>query len=329
MKHIVAVPPGAGAPASAAQRECPAMHPYRGSPPCHTARVHRPGGCAYCMRPRLRHRTGWRTFGALLFGVAGPGASLLVNAQMHVVDLGVLGTAALLGTMLSVLLHLWLAPVAFEPASRQLIVGAPRSLALRLLLVGCSAFSVTTCVYLALLFIPLLPLSIILVVYGGLGLCGLTPYPAATLAVMHLVRDVRALRARVGRRWAYALALAALLAPPAGIGALAAVHAVRRQQVASAVSELAGTPQHSRLRMGAIAALAGTEDQVVDLYMKSELPGERRLLAETYHRLTDSTLHEAVHRRRKERRHSLIQPFSFLHGAGAFGGNFLWFSRGW
>jgi hypothetical protein len=250
-----------------------------------------------------------RTVLVIVGGVVLPGVSLVLNEAFHVVDLGPVGTGAILLAMVSALGHLvwsWRRP---EP---------PASSAWRVLLLGGSLVGVLTWGYLALLFVPLVPLSVIALLWMGLGLCGLCPYGALAIAVIHTVRDVRALSERFRRRAVIAFALAMLVLPVAVVGVVGLYHHRRRQEIGRALQRVAAFAPWSTERMRAISSLGGREEQLVETYLVAEKQADRALIAEVYRRLADRTLNRSVEEKARGQ-HALIRPLGFVRGIPVFG----------
>jgi hypothetical protein len=189
------------------------------------------------------------------------------------------------------------------------------------LLLGAAALSCLTWGYLALLFFPLLPLSLIAVIFLGLGFCGLCPFAALAVSTVQLVRDYRAVRERLPRSWAVAGLLAPLLVPPATAISTVVVTHHRRARLAAAVARVQALPRFSTERMRAIAALAGSEQRLVHLYVSRVEPDQRLVIAEAYHRLTDEPLDGSVLQREGRGDRALLRPFAFLDGDSPFSEN--------
>jgi len=296
--------------------------PYRSSPWYDPREVHRPCECPRCRRKATRRppRMGWRIALVVLGGVALPAASLLCNEALGVVDLRVAGAAAILLSMASVLGHLVLSPCRVDTERGKVRHFPPDSTVLCILLLAGAVLGCVTWGYLALLFLPLLPLSAIAVVFFGLGLCGLCPFFALPVSIVQAVRGFRALRERIGRGRTIALTVTLSLAAPAtAASAMLLVH-VQRSRNQALLDTIDSQPEGSATRMTAIAALAGAEQQLVPMFVATEDHRRRQLIAQAYHRLTDTTINAAVERRRQRRRRSgplaqaLIRPFGPLEG---------------
>jgi hypothetical protein len=258
-----------------------------------------------------------------LGGILLPIVSVLVNLELRVVALGAPGTVAILVSVAATLANLVLYPRRKVPAGFGAVVGSrgrrrweivhapPRSTALRVLLLAGALFSCLTWGYLALLFLPLTPLSIIAIIALGLGLCGLCPHLAVTVSVIQAVHAARAVSRRLGRRWALAVTLGTLLLPSALLCGLGVSAHLGRARVSRAVDRIADTGPNTVERMQAIARLEGLEDRLVDCYLATQNRSRHALYAEAYLRLTDRRINEPVHRRLQGAR-APIQPLWFL-----------------
>jgi len=300
-------------------------HPFRAAPWYEPELEHRPCQCPSCRQgstalgePRLMV---FRLLLVVLGGVALPVASLLVNAQLHVVELGTGGTVLVALSALATLANLVLYRRRRRRGDRTVLHSPPRStvlLALLLLgaLLGCLSWG-----YLALLFLPIAPLSVIAILFFGLGLCGLCPYGALSISIIQATHAARALAARIGRRAVLSLVLASLILPPLGAAALAVHAAAARRAVDRALDRIAQEAPHSARRMAAIAALSGEEDRLVERYLSSHTRQRQEVLAEAYLRLTDRTINQPVQDRLDRRGsrftgQSLIRPWWFLEEGG-------------
>jgi hypothetical protein len=301
-------------------------HPFRESPWYDPEVVHRPCECPACQQERASAARPvlmpLRIVLVVLGGVALPLVSLLVNLELHVLALGALGHAAVLLSVLATLANLVLNPRRRARRAgkhrRPVVSAPPRSTALRIaLLVGALA-SCVTWGYLALLFLPLAPISVVAILFVGLGLCGLCPFGALSIAMIQAYHATRAVAERIGRRRARALVLAGLLLPPVAAVALGTRALLERRQVLRAVDRVARTAPHSAERMLAIAELRGLEQRLADCYVASADRSQHEILAEAYLRLTDTPINAAVSRRhnwRRGNRGALIRPWWFLEGA--------------
>lgn len=306
-------PPPAAAPAP--------PHPFRAAPwyePEAGDRTHRPCQCPHCRAKRRGLRPGRplaRTLAVALGGVLLPLVALAVNTQIPVVHLGPLGTAWLAFGALSALAHLIWSPVLRDPdRGDALRHRAPRALAGRLALLAASLWSGLFAAYLALLFLPILPLCLVAVIAMGLGLCGLSPYTALGVALAQIVQDARAVARTMGRRataWTVVLLLGL---PLLGLGGVGGQAAFNRHRLELELAKIALLPPHSDARMEAIAAMEGRQETLVQAYLASADREQHRLLAEVHLRLTDHALAEEVRRRLQTRRQTVIFPWWFLHG---------------
>jgi hypothetical protein len=252
----------------------------------------------------------------VLGGIALPLVALLANLRFHVVALGIWSTAAILLAILGAAANLLLCPIRRDPATRELRCQPPSSTALRVVLCLGALWGCLVHGYFSLLLLPLLPISAIAILFFGLGLCGLSPYPALAIAVIQSRRGLRAVGERLGRRRAIVLGLAAFLLPLLTIAGLITARALGHRQLEGAILRIASAAPHSEERMRAIATLQGQEHTVVEAYLESSERGRRELLAEVYLRLRDQPLHDEVEARARDRREALVRPFWFLDGAG-------------
>jgi hypothetical protein len=257
-------------------------------------------------------------------GVVLPAASLSLNEAMTVVDLGTFGAAGVAMAALSALANLLLSPRRRDPATGRMRHDPPRSLLLRLALLWSAALSCVLWGYLALLFLPLLPLSVVAVIFFGIGLCGLTPYGAAAIAVIHTVRGYRAVRGDLGRRWAFAALVIPLLLPVlvgAGGGLEERYH---RRAMGRLLDAAAATRPFSRQRMELISRLEGYQRRLIEGYLRTEDRERRALIAEVYLRLEDTTLNQAVDHRYEQTSQHIIRPWWFLQGVSPLHHQRLW-----
>lgn len=302
-------------------------HPFR-SAAWYDPRVeHRPCLCPQCKprnKPRGRAAQGLRVALVIAGGVVLPLVSVLINANMHVVDLGVAGTAAIALSVLSVLAHLLLFPGHRDLETLQVTQRPPSSTALRLALLCGALISSLTWGYLALLFLPILPLSFIALVVLGLGLCGLCPYGALAISLIHAVRDARAVRERLPRRWTVAVVSGLVLAPVLAMAGTALLRLHHRHNLEQAVSRIADLEPFSVARMQAISRLRGYDDHIVDSYLATTDSDQHQVLAEVYLRLTDGELNRRVQQRVSRQRRSLIRPWWFVSGGRPLSTDHLW-----
>jgi hypothetical protein len=303
-------------------------HPFR-DPAWYDPKVeHRPCQCPRCqggqpavdVPPKLMVG---RIILVALGGILLPIVSVLINLELRVVELGTLGTVAILISVAATLANLVLYPRRKVPAQLGVIAGSrgrkrweivhapPGSATLRVLLLVGALFSCLTWGYLALLFLPLAPISVIAIIALGLGLCGLCPHLSVTVSVIQAVHAARAVSRRLGRRWALAVVLGTLLLPPALLAGLGVNVYLGRAHVRRAVDRIADTGPHSVERMQAIARLEGLEDRLVDCYLATQDRSRHALYAEAYLRLTDRRINEPVYERLSSAR-APIQPLWFL-----------------
>lgn len=289
-------------------------HPFR-APAWYDPRLtHQPCLCPRCRPPRqgpeLRPL---RIMVVVACGVLWPLAALFVNAIFLVVELGTCGHLGLLLAVAATLANLVLCPSRRDPSSGRVEVRAPRASWLRAVLLLGSLWGCLVWGYLGLLMLPLLPLSLIAIIWQGLGLCGLTPFVALGVSLVQARRAVAVTTQRVGRPATALLVAAGLLLPPlvcAGAGFLA-----RRRQawLEAELGRIAGRAPHSEQRLTAIAGLAGRERWLPALYPKLRGAEEQRAAAEAYLLLTDERINEPVARRFQQER-ALIRPLWFLDG---------------
>lgn len=292
-------------------------HPFRASPWYDPRVEHRPCLCPSCRpsgppeRPLVA-----RLVLVTLGGLALPLAALLANHHFHVVALGVASTAAILLALLGTAANLFFCPTRRDPTTRAIRVHPPSSTALRILLALGALWGCLVYAHFGLLLLPLLPISAIAILLCGLGLCGLSPYPAFVIAVIQSRRALRAVGERIGRRRATVLGIATILLPVLTIAGLVVHRELGQRKLEVAISGIARSAPHSEERMRMIAGLEGQEHNLVEAYLESSEQSRRALLAEVYLRLRDQPLHEEVEARARDRRESLVRPFWFLDGAG-------------
>lgn len=303
----------------------PAPPPYRTPAWFDPRQQHLPCQCPRCRaahQPRPR-RMLWRISLVVLGGVALPLISLAINASMHVVQLGALGTALICFTVASVIAHLLFAPRRPDPETLALVAHYPRGVAARLALLAAAGLSCVTWGYLGLLFLPLIPLSLLLVALLGLGLCGLAPYAALSIAILHLCRGYRAVRDARGRGLAVAALLGSLVLPLAVAGGAAIFVSMRHGAIERRLALIERTPQHSARRMQLVATLAGDEQQLLAIYARATDHERQRTIAAVYHRLTDDTLQAGALREHVPGRGpAMLRPFAFLQGRPVLDGFF-------
>jgi len=298
-------------------------HPFRESTWYEPEIEHRPCQCPRCRgqqeqeegAPRLRVG---RIVLVVLLGVLLPLGALVLNRDLHAVELGAGGTVALLLAAASALLNLVLYPRRRIKRGRsaRVVHVPPRSTAMRVVLLCSAQLACVFWAYLGLLFLPLVPLLVVAVVFFGLGVFGLAPYGALAVSVIQAYHAARCVAERIGRARTTAVVLATLLALPvlAGILGVRAHH--QRMQVERAVERIEQAAPHSTERMAAIATLRGLEDRLVDCYVGMASHSEHVILAEAYLRLTDRPIHSAVEARRTGLRlgNPVVRPWWFLEG---------------
>lgn len=291
-------------------------HPFRAAPWYDPSVQHRPCQCPRCRTPKGAGtwRQPVRATLAAISGVALPLISVVVNHYLRVVDLGPWGNAAVVLAAATALANLALSPCRRNPDTGQVRHHPPASTALRVALLvgallGCAVWG-----YLALLFLPLSPLSVVALLWLGLGLCGLCPFFALALSVIQAVRGVRTLTPRLGRTAALALTLATLLAPPVALAGVGLHRQLQRQRVERQLDLISKQRPFSRARMAAVSALAGKEPYLVDAYLASRDRSRHRLLAEVYLRLTDGAINGSVVQARDARGRTVIHPWWFMRG---------------
>lgn len=308
-------------------------HPFRAAPWYEPGLEHRPCQCPSCRQaPKAVGAPPLMVFRLVLValgGVALPVVSLAVNAGLHVVELGTGGTVLVALSALAALANLVLYPRRRRRGDRTVVHSPPRSTVLLALLLLGALLGCLTWGYLALLFLPIAPLSVIAVLFVGLGLCGLCPFGALAISIIQTVHAARALAARIGRRAVLALVLAALVLPPLGAAGLAVHAAVARRALDRTLDRIAREAPHSARRMAAIAALGGDEDLLVERYLSSPTRERQELLAEAHLRLTDRTINQPVQDRLSGRGsrlvgQSLIRPWWFLEEGGKPLSHQLW-----
>lgn len=301
-------------------------HPFRSAPWYDPAVGHYPCRCPTCTTRRTGGRWAMpaRVTLVLLGGVVLPLASLLVNASMKVVDLGALGTGAIILAMVSTLANLLLSPCRRDKETGQVVHRPPASTALRAALLMGALLSCLIWGYLGLLFLPLLPLSMMLVAMLGLGLCGLCPYAASSVAVIQAVRGTRALRRRLRLGWTLALVLGTLLLPPAILGGVGINRYYSRLQVDHQLERIAAARPFSAERLRLVAGMAGMEQTLVRRYVTTSDQQQRARIAEVYLRLTDQRLNQQVAAHWQGRRHTAISPWWFLEAEQSFMSRDIW-----
>jgi hypothetical protein len=299
-------PPQSEPPASSAP-----PHPFRTSP-WYDPAVHERERAPTPLEHGLRRRVAAKVL-VILGGVALPVASLLVNQALEqVVALGPLGVTLLILAVVSTLANLLLLPTRKTPAGQVVLVWAPRStLACALLLVGALVTALFWS-YLALLFLPLAPVSVVLIVFLGLGLCGLCPYGALAIGIIQSLRAGRVLHQRLGSGATVGVVVGAVLLPLLLAGGLGVHARVAEARFAALVEQIGESAPFGGERMRLIAGLRGEEERVLAAYQRETDDRRLRTLAEVHHRLTDEPMPPGRYRLD----HTLIRPWWFMDGAG-------------
>lgn len=254
-------------------------------------------------------------FWGVLMPLVSVGMNELFGRDGHrIVDLGAVGTVAVLLSVATTVLHLLLSPLRRDPVTGARVHHPPASAAMNLVLLGLAGLGLLTWGYLALLFLPLLPLSIIALVFLGLGLCGLCPYGTFIVHLFQVIRGCRVLSSGMHGTAARAVLVSSLVVPILIALVAGAGGHVRRMQIDRELASAATLPAYSAGRMRVFAGLEGQQDHIVDSYMLASDPGKQALLAEAYLRLSDQPIHEAVRSRVSRRESSFIRPFWFIRG---------------
>lgn len=306
------------------QSESP-PHPFRTSPWIDPSVEHHRCQCPTC-RSRVsgaRWSVPVRTGLVIIGGIVLPGVSVLINEGMQVVDLGHLGHAAILLAVLATAANLILSPTRKDPQSGQITHRPPASTLLRVVLLAGAMLSCLVWGYLAVLFIPVVPLAMIMVLYAGLGLCGLCPFGALAISVIQAVRGTRAVRRRLALGWTVALVALPVALPPVAMAAVAMYQHHQRQVVKLQLERIADAAPFSTERMRLVSAMAGKESLLLRRYANSNDRAERQRLAQAYLRLTDERID--LQRPMPYRRgyHGVIRPWWFLDDGRPFPTN-IW-----
>ncbi|MBW2732178.1 MAG: hypothetical protein JRH20_07270 [Deltaproteobacteria bacterium] len=257
----------------------------------------------------------------ILAGVVLPIVSVIVNHAVPVVDLGLLGVLLCIASATGVLLNLLLLRRMRRKNTKEVLVDAPRSTLLLALLLVSSALSITWWGYLSLLFLPMLPLSLIAVIFMGIGFCGLCPFLVTAISVVQAVRAARVLRLRLSRRWV----VLAIVAPPVIVVTLAVsftfVGNMQRRHLLQDITAITKQPAFSAQRMSAIAALRGRETLLLERITREHDAPRREAMAEAYERLTDEPATVPLRRRVQWRHHRNfpIRPFFFTQDESPIG----------
>ena len=308
-------------------------HPFRASPWYDPTVEHHPCSCPECEEKRRKKNRPWvltaRTALVVCGGVLLPMVSVFINYLIgrdgeKVVQLGAVGTVAITVSILTTLAHLLISPVKRDLETGVAMHRPPASTGARVALLLGALLGCLTWGYLALLFLPLMPISFIAVIFLGFGLCGLCPYGALAIHVIQARRGYRSLRARFTRGPVLALVLGALLVPPLILAGLGIANHLSREQLDTRIDHIAELAPNSVARMEAFAALGGLEGHLVDRYLLAHDQQERALLAEAHLRLTDEPIHGAVQSRFSRGNRALIRPWWFLNGSDPMSNNRFW-----
>jgi len=308
-------------------------HPFRASPWYDPTLEHQPCACPECEAKRQRQTRPWKLTAKTALVVCGgvllPIASVVTNHALgmdgeHVVQLGVAGTVAIAVSILTTLAHLIWSPVRRDLQTGRPVYCPPQRTWARAALFIAALLGCLTWGYLALLFLPLMPISFIAIIFMGLGLCGLCPYGALAIHVIQVVRGYRGLRARLPRRPVVALMLCCLLLPPAALASAGIHNHLARQSLNRRIDAVGKLAPNSVARMQAFAGLRGLEGHIVDRYLLSDTLEEQALLAEAHLRLTDEPIHGAVRARYSRGKRALIRPWWFLDGDDPLQGRGFW-----
>jgi|GEM_PF-4730663 hypothetical protein len=282
--------------------------PYRASP-WYDPAVNAPRPQA---KPRIR-RFRWTM--VFLGGVVLPIASLILNEAFDVVRLGVAGVVIIAVTVLSMGLNLLLVPTKRVSKSAPVIITGPESVSVRFLLLFLSLFSALFWGYLAILFLPMLPLSAIGIIIMGVGLCGFCPYGALAISVVQSVRLWRLLRPQTSL-WRRQLVMLVALGVPIILAASMGIYRYQqRSAMQQKIREIANASPFSRERMETIASLRGQEQALVAFYLASNTRDQKKAISEAYHRLTDSSIREVASHRWRSGFRRPIRPWFFLDGS--------------
>jgi len=262
----------------------------------------------------------------VLGGVVLPLVSVTVNHWLRVVDLGLLGNAVVLLAVAATLANLALSPCRRNPVTGHVSHHPPSSTALRVALLSGAMLGCVIWGYLALLFLPLSPLSVVAVLWLGLGLCGLCPFGALAISVIQTVRGFRAVRRRLGPAVTWAATLLSLLALPMTLGGVGLHQHFQRLHVDRQLEQITKQRRYSYQRMAAMTGLEGKERHLVDAYMATRDEQRHKLLAEVFLRLTDRRINAEVSDRSARRGITVINPWWFLRGSDIW---LLDFMRRW
>lgn len=266
---------------------------------------------------RPRRRIGAAVL-VVLGGVALPLCALAINELLELVALGPVGIAALVLSVASTLANLVLLPTRKAPSGQIVLARTPRSTWVRVVLLSGALLSGVYWGYLALLLLPLVPISTVAILLLGIGLCGLSPYPSLAIAIIQAIRASRVVRQRLSLQGTVTVIVASLLTPVILAGGLGVYAAARQARFEESLQQVARTAPFSTERMEAIQKLRGDEDRVVAAYQRAETWDQQRILATIYHRLTDHPLKsEASYR--LFRYGAMIRPWWFAEDRSPFG----------
>ena len=317
---------------SPAPAEAP-PHPFRASPWYDPTVEHQPCLCPECEAVRRKKSRPWvlgvKTALVVCGGVILPIVSVVINHVLgqdgeRVVQLGAVGTVAIIVSILTTLAHLVLSPVRRDLETGLLVHEPPPTTAMRTLLFVGALLGCLTWGYLSVLFLPLLPISVIAIVFVGFGLCGLCPYGALAIHVIQAARGYRGLRARFSRGPVLALLALTLALPILTMAGVGVANHLNRARLDARINAVADTAPNSVARMEALARLRGLEGHLVDRYLLADEQEEMALLAEAHLRLTDDPIHGAVQARFARGNRSLIRPWWFLDGGSPLQETHFW-----
>ena len=262
----------------------------------------------------------WRIGLVIFGGVLLPIISVVVNAQLSVVDLGVFGVGLCLASVLSVVGNLVWVRRKVRPRAKQVSIVAPASNKALIALLASSLLSLLWWAYLAVLFFPIFPLSVIAVVFMGIGFCGLCPFFVTGICATQSLRLIRLLKSRRRGRTALLIVFGTPLLALALTLAGALVYGHQRDSLAAAISALVQLPGYSEARMAAIAELSGREQELVQAALREHEYARRQAMAEAYERLRDEPIASAMAQQRPRRRRAYaIRPFFFAQGESPLG----------
>jgi len=308
-------------------------HPFRVSPWYDPTVEHQPCRCPECEAAQRKKSRPWvlgfKTFMVVCGGIILPIVSVVINHVLgqdgeRVVQLGVVGTVAIIVSILTTLAHLVLSPVRRDLETGRLAHQPPASSAMRGLLFVGALLGCLTWGYLAVLFLPLVPISVIAIVFIGFGLCGLCPYGALAIHVIQAARGYHSLRARFTRGPVLAVLTLTLALPVLAMAGVGIANHLSRARLDARIDAIADTAPNSVARMEAFAGLRGLEGHLVDRYLLADGQEEMALLAEAHLRLTDEPIHGSVQSRFSRGNRSLIRPWWFLDGGDPLQDTHFW-----